>query len=379
MGNIITVSLFFLILGAGCSSSSGGDAVLRLEPAEQEWAYPYYLVIGGGLSETLSLLTINGPEDFALSNDVQLTASAINHTSIYQNELYAVCSLSHSVVVYDIQNLSISREISMGIGNNPMTLDFYQEHKAYISNLATNTVTFYDLSPDADENNRLLATIPLPSGGDSPETNSEQQTWSRPGTLTVVGDKVYCPLANLNSSFVAGGPGLLAVIDATRNKLEKTIPLEGRNTSSVYSHNDEILFLLSAGDYVPGTGFLGNGVIEIFDPSNDTVIDSIEIGGAPYEMAASPDGIAYVGNGKEGIILSFDMESLEVLDPVDIRDSLNTFGVSFVSALAVDGNGMLYAAEFNNDHLFIIDTNDGNRIIRVLDVNDGPDTLTFIR
>jgi hypothetical protein len=52
--------------------------------------------------------------------------------------------------------------------------------------------------------------------------------------------------------------------------------------------------------------------------------------------------------------------------------------LSYASAAACDGNNLLYATDFNHDRLFVIDTEDGNRIIAELGTNDGPDTLTLV-
>lgn len=341
------------------------------------WEYPYYLVIGGGHSETLSLLTIKGPKEFSLANDVQVTASSINQTVVHQKELFAVCSLSHSVMIYDVHDLSIRSEVSVGIGNNPMALVFHNNKKAFISNFISNSITYYNLADDVGE---ALTTISLPSGNDLPRDKGISETWARPGGMILAAGKLYVALANLDNSYVAGGPGHLAAIDPVENTLEKTIELTGRNTVAVFAEEEsEIIYAMSAGDYTPDDGYTGNGLVEVIYAVNDQVIDSIDTGGAPTEMVVNDRGVAFLGNGKKGEVLSFDTETLEILDPVDIRDPDDSLGLSFASALAVDGNGYLFAAEYNHDRLFVIDTHNNNKIVDTFTVNDGPDTLSFIR
>jgi len=379
---VVFLALSILIFSIGCDDleeqkEDVPDIHIDDDDHQHKWDYPYYLVIGGGLSETLSLLTIKGDSDFSLANNVQLTAGAISQTVVYQEELYAVCSLSHSVMVYDIHDLSIKREISVGVGANPVSLSFQNEKKAYLSNFLSNTVTVYDLSSD---NGKLLAAIPMPSGINLPKDKGVNQTWARPGSLVMVGDKVYCPLSNLDDNYSAGGPGLVAVMDTENNSVEKVIELEGRNTVSLYYQGDsDILYAISAGDYKGEKGFVGNGMVETIHIPTGQVTGSVDIGGAPIEMAISPYGAAYLGNGKKGTILSFDPETLEILDPIDIGNPDDEFGLSFASALAMDGAGYLFAAEFNHDRLFVIDTGDQNKIIAIFTTNDGPDTLGFIR
>ncbi|HPQ70579.1 MAG TPA: hypothetical protein PKW95_15750 [bacterium] len=339
------------------------------------WDYPYYLVIGGGLSETLSLLTINGPDSFSLANDVQVTSSSINQTVVYEKELYAVCSLSHSVMVYDVHDLSISRQVSVGIGNNPMMLAFHEDKKAFIANFLSNDVTYYDL---ADDDGDALYTIAMPSGDELP-TDGDGETWARPGGLIMAAGKAYAALSNLDGAYVAGGPGLVAVIDPESKSVDSIIEMEGRDTVGVYARDDDLVYVISAGDYEVGEGFVGNGKVELIDTQTDEIVGSVETGGAPFEMVINSDNVAYLGNGAEGVVLSFDAETHEMLDPIDIRDPDDTLGLSYASALVVDGNGYLYAAEFNHDRLFVIDTMNQNKIVATFTVNDGPDTLSFIR
>ncbi len=341
-----------------------------------DWDYPYYLVIGGGLSETLSLLTISGPERYAVDNDVQLSCGSINQTLVKDGELFALCSLTHSVLVYDIHDLSISREISVGVGSNPLGMAFYEGNKAFITNYITNNVTYYDLN---DDEGQVLATILMPSSDELPSDTGEHKTQARPGGAVMAGDKLFVALSNLDDTYVAGGPGLLAVIDGPSKTLTKTITLKGRDTVGVWSEENGFVYAVSAGDYTNEKGFVGNGLVELIDVESLEIVDSVDIGGAPFDMVVTNEGIAYLGNGLEGVVLSFDTATLEVLDSIDIRDSNDELGLSFTSALAADGNGYLYAVEFNHDRLFVIDTLSGNKIVDRFTVNDGPDTLSFIR
>jgi DNA-binding beta-propeller fold protein YncE len=340
------------------------------------WEYPYYLVIGGGYSETLSLLTVSGPGEFSLTNDVQLTGSGINDTVVRGGELYAVCSLTNSVVVYDTQNLSIKREVSVGESQNPMALAFYENKRAYLANYVSNAITYHDL---ADDDGGALAVIAMPSGDDLPRDAGVEETWARPNDVVVTGNRVYATLGNLQGLHMAGGPGLVAVVDAPSQSLVKSIELTGRDTVGMHLDEDAgLLYAVSAGEF-DDTWFIGNGVVEIIDLASEKITDTVHLNGSPFEMVIAAGGTAFCNNGKEGVILSFDTKTLEVLDPIDIRDPGDELSLSFASALAVDGNGYLYAAEFNHDKLFVIDTHNGNDIIAVFVVNDGPDTLSFIR
>ena len=376
----IATLIVFTFLALGCDDLvEKGDNIPDLDAGDGEpWEYPYFLIMGGGLSETLSILEVKGKESYELTNDIQLTGSAINYTIVYQNELFAVCSLSNSVIVYDNDTLSILREVSVGAGNNPMELVFYEDKKAYISNFFTNSVSLYDLAKNEAE---PLVTIDMPSGSELPKDSNAQldDIWSRPGGMAILGNDVFCALSNLNSTFQAAGSGVVAVIDTSKNILKKQIILNGRNTVSLLANEEDgILYAISAGDHSEGNGYVGNGKIELIQGSDLSIIDSVDVDGAPFEMVISDNGIGYLGNGKEGTILSLDTTSMEILGSIDVIDSSSESGLSYISALAMDGHGYLYVTEFNQDTLLIIDTNDNNRIVKRFTVNDGPDTLSFI-
>lgn len=343
------------------------------------WTYPYHLVIGGGLSETLDLVTIEGRGEAGIQNDVRPTASAINQTLVYRDELYAVCSLSHSVIVYDLDHLDLEREFSLGVGSNPMTLAFHRDFRAYVSNYVTNDVTLYDLDPDFAGAERLLAAIPMPGEGELPADNPGEPAWARPGGVVVLGDQVYVSLSNLQGRHMAAGPGVIVVIDALTNQITDSIETVGRDLIALWHDAPGgVLFSTAAGDWQEGQGFIGNGGVDVLDLDTGVLVDYIDTGGTPFEMTVCPNRRAYLGNGKEAIVLSFDADTGEILPSINIKEPDDPLGLSYASALVCDGNNVLYAADFNHDVLFIIDTQDGNRILEQLETNDGPDTLSLI-
>ena len=106
-------ALLLVALLAACDDLPADDAGVRAD--DNAGDYPFYLVIGGGLSETLSVLAIDEGPTFALFADVALTGTAINQTTVLDDALFAVCSLSNSVAIYD-RDVNLQREISVEIG-----------------------------------------------------------------------------------------------------------------------------------------------------------------------------------------------------------------------------------------------------------------------
>ncbi|MCL4234509.1 MAG: YncE family protein, partial [Deltaproteobacteria bacterium] len=208
----------------------------------------------------------------------------------------------------------------------------------------------------------------------------DSDTWPRPGALILRGDRLLVAVANLSAKFTPGGPGAIHVIDQSTHAVIDEVLLAGRDATTLMESPDgECVFALSAGDYEAGTGFAGNGVVECLDPDTLNPIAAIETGGAPMgESVAATNGRVYVGNAMDARILVFDSETFDVNPEIDLRDESDGPALSFVSALAVDGNGYLYATDFNHDRLFVIDT-DTHEILAKFDTCDGPDTLEFVR
>lgn len=372
------ILLLALIIMPACDplEEKSGDAFNI--PNGGDWSFPYSLVIGGGLSETLDLATIQGPGELDLRHDVRRTGSGISQTVIYDDELYALCSLSHSVIVYDLVDLEIKREIGLGLGNNPIALAFGPEKNAFITNYITNTVTVYRLGPDIPEADRLLTTIPMPDQNQLPH-DSGSVGWARPSGIVYIDGRVFVALSNLGDVHTAAGDGLVAVIDAQDYSIEALIQLSGRDTLALWhDQHGERLFVVSAGSYKSGEGFVGDGLVEIVDLVGLQIVDSLEVDGSPFEIAVCPNRMAFLGNGKEAVVLGFDLDTLEPIDPVTLDSGGGPAELSFASALACDGNNLLYVTDFNSDQLFVIDTEDQNKILLRTGTTDGPDTMTLI-
>ena len=300
--------------------SEGDDDVNPDDDDDDDgWDYPYYLVVGNGQAETLDLVTITGRESFAIDTDVRPTGSAINQTLTRGDGLYAVCSLSNSVIVYALSDLAIEREISLGVGNNPMAIAFASDYTAYVTNFVPDTVTLYDLAAGTDEGDRLMATIPMPDSDALPVDTPGTQTWARPNGIEHVGGRVYVALSNLSGTFVASGPGVLAVVDGTSKAINNVIELTGRDPIAVvHDAATDRLLVASAGDFDSFEGFVGNGGVDVIDLETEERVDFIETGGAPFELTICPNRKAFAGNGREAVVLSFDADSGEVLPSVDI-------------------------------------------------------------
>jgi len=340
--------------------------------------YPYYLVIGGGLSETLSVLRVEDGPSFRLYDDVALTDSAINQTVACNQEIYAVCSLSNSVVVYD-DDLNVLREVSVGEGVNPMAMAITEDDQAWISGFLSNDVRLISLAAGTPPEDRVQAVIAMPDNDELPHDAGVHQTWARPNGVASAAGRLFVALSNLEAKFVPGGPGQLAVIDPARRQIVEIITLEGRDPIGLALDDArQLVWVVSAGDYDPGQGFAGNGLLEGIDVQSFEPVERIAVDGAPFEVLPDGQDRAYLGNGMDGRLLVVDLKEGRQLPSVDLRQEKGPTGLSFISALAQDPAGRLYVTDFNSDRLYVLDPARDLEVIASFTANDGPDTLVWL-
>ena len=375
--------ILVVLLGCVCLPScvdlegnDGGDDFRTDDDTDDDSPYPQYLVIGGGLSETLSVLRIEEGPVFTLFNNTAPTGNSINDTVVVGDLLFAVCSLSNSVVVYD-QDLDVRREVSVGAGANPMNIAFVDDHHAWVTALQTNDLRLLDLAAGTPNAERLQRVVALPSGDELPKDPGVDASWARPNDVAAINDRLYVAVTNLDAGHTAAGPSLVAVLDAASGEWRRTITLTGRNAVGLaWDEARGWLWALSAGSY-EGGGYDYAGKMEAIDPAVDEVVKVIDVDGAPIEGLIVGD-LAYLTNAADGRLTVVDVAAEEQLDFIDLRFHTDAGGLSFVSALAMGAGGMLYATDFNSAYLYVIDPAQDHTVIYETLVNDGPDTLVFL-
>jgi DNA-binding beta-propeller fold protein YncE len=227
--------------------------------------------------------------------------------------------------------------------------------------------------------NRIIATIPLPKYPDLPKDQAVKENLGCPEAVVIVGDKAYITLANLNKKdFVAGGPGFVALVDLQSNQFLSTIQTTGRNTIGLCldPFNNQKLYVLSAGDINPSTWIYdGNGKIDVLDIGLLGITSSIDVNGAPFEMLVAPNGMGYITDGMEGKILTLDTSTHYFRASIELAVEGE---MGYASGLALLGGDFLFALEFNQDELVIIDLKTSNMIVDRIKTGDGPDAITIL-
>jgi DNA-binding beta-propeller fold protein YncE len=340
-------------------------------------AYPYYLAIGGGLSETISILKVREGPTFEIFQNVAPTDMAINDAVATATAFYTVCSLSNSVVVYDL-NLNVIREAEVGAGANPMNLALAAGQTGWVSDFLANDVRLVNLGP-GPAGQAVQATVALPDSAALPHDAGVTTSWARPDGVALVGGTLFVALSNLSAQWTPAGPGQLALVDTATATLAGVVTLQGRDPIGVmYDDARKLVWVCSAGDYHNSVGFVGDGLLEGVDPTTQAVVRRIAVQGAPFVPLIAPSGLAYLENGLDGEVLVVDLDAGRQLPSIDLRLHVPGSGLSYISGLALDPAGRLYAVDFNSDYLYVIDPAQDNKVIYQTIVNDGPNTLTFL-
>ncbi len=361
----------FLVVCFGCS-----DITDPLLPGEVPDGTK--VLVANSLGETISQVNY-ASGGILVQNNIAQTGQAPNQILVNGNTGYVLNSLSNSILSFEIDTMTVNFEASVGTGKSPFNMAFITDYELLVTNFMANDCVRMNTHP-AYIGDRVFATIPLPSGNDLPKDSGVDITNGSPEAVVIDGNTAYVTMANLDAmTYTAGGPGLLVIIDLPSNQVLSTIETQGRNTVGlcINPYSPDKMYVISAGDMDSATWeWQGNGKIEVFNLSSKGITASIDIPAAPFEMVVAPTGIAYITDGMEGKLLTMDTVTYAMGPNIELVETSGDF--SYASGLVMGPNSLLYALEFNNDDLIVIDTSQGDVIIDRFKMGDGPDAVVVI-
>jgi len=322
-----------------------------------------------GLGETISAISSGMPRE--IDNNIVQTGIGPNQILLHDNEVYVVNSMNNSISVYSVIPLVLRRQLALGDGANPFMMAFADNDRCFVSLLMTNRVAIVHRYAGIEQ------ILELPSSDELPR-DPGTDTYARPEAVALVNGLIYVACANLDAAWTAGGPGVVCVFDPVSGQRLRMIESCGRNTVGLHTDpaQPDVLFVMNAGDYQSGSGYIGNGTIGAFDVQLDDWRWIAPCGEAPLE-AQTAGGILVAANARDGQLLRLDVETGAVLPPVMLPVSGG--GLSFVSGLAADAEGRIWATEFNHDHLYLIDPVAPAIIEGPYILGDGPDGIVTVR
>jgi len=250
-------------------------------------------------SQTLSKIDfVSGQVNNAFS-PVGLYANRVGVTNDFA---YVVNSGDNSVQKIDIETGQTITNIFIESSSNPYDIIIGQNY-AYVTGLFTSKVYKINLDTDIVEDEINV--------GISPEG------------MVIYGNKLY--VADTGYQYPSYGQGTVSVVNLDFFEVDKTIDV-GMNPQALTVYDDEI-HVVCTGNYYDVLG-----EVFIIDSFIDEVLASLEIGGCPTNITASPEGIVYLGDGMGAGVYSYDASYLEIL-----HSPQNPFS-SGGSAIAINEN-----------------------------------------
>jgi hypothetical protein len=295
-----------ILLTMACAEASA-----PLPPAEE------VLLVVNSTEASLQVVPVNAPTS---SIKIPLGGTTPTPVGVSARAGWAVVpmGLDNAVVVVDLTQGAVVRTIPLAANSGATGSVIVDDSIAYVANPGLNTVTRV---------NYLTGDTASVDVGVYP-----QAVISARGKVFVVNGNLV--------NFSPAGASWLTVIDPQTNALASgidSIPLPGPgNAGFVELAGDGLLYVMSTGPY----DGLTPGRINSVDPVSRTELGSFGgFGTAPGPIATNGTDRLYVSSYSEGLMV-YDLAAGKIL-----RGAGDGVAISNNSAVAVDGDGRIYALE----------------------------------
>jgi len=239
-------------------------------------------VVNSG-SQTLSRIDL---ETGDVNNAFAVLGNLANRVAASENDLYVVNSGDNSIQKISMENGNTLSNIYIGSTSNPYDI-LIQQNTAYVTGALSNKVYFVDLLTES--------------------VMEEVTVGGNPAGMAIWQNKLYVG----NTDYASGYTNCsISVIDLNINEVIETIPTDP-NPQYLITYNDMI--------HVSCTGNWSDisGSIQIIDPQQNAVIQTLPIGGYPGSLTALGNGIIYIGDSMSSGIYAYNSASYEVIYDAD--------------------------------------------------------------
>ncbi len=223
----------------------------------------------------------------AVNNSFAQLGLTPNRMLIQNDEIYVVCSGANSIQVFSRISGAMLDDIFIAGSSNPWDLAGEGDH-LYVTGYFTNKV--YKVHRASSS---VVASVNV---GVSPEG------------MAIVGGKLY--VGNTGGYASGYANSSVSVIDLNSFSVIKTIPV-WTNPQDLQAYGNEI--------HVACTGNWASisGAIDIIDTTIDEQTDRILTGGNPWSLWINPSGIAFIGEGYNSGVYSYNAVSHTLLHGYD--------------------------------------------------------------
>ena len=268
----------------------------------------------------------------AVTNNVLPLGSDIycypNQIVVRDTLAFVVASGTNEIQIINLKTETTVDFIGTGAGSNPFWLAFADDRYCYVTSLLRNSVLKVDVI-----DRTLAGEIPV---GVSPE-----------GILIADG-RAYVAVTGFDFGDYSYDQGRVAVLDIAGDSLLGDIEV-GTNPQYLARDAAGRIHVVCTGNY-----FSAFGIVYVIDPALDVVVDSTVVGGAPGQIAITPDGMAYLAAGgwvDDGHLYSYNAMTGEVYhgegNPIPV-DSGCTMVVSYQDSTLYEGGFKDFAVQVDS-------------------------------
>lgn len=307
------------------------------------------VVVVNGLSSAMSVVDLGLPPSVTDHFGGNTLGPNANRVVVRGSEAFVVNSGTFgsaenaSVQVIDLTTGALVRTIPLPDGDNPWTMAFVNDFKAYVTNWLSDSVTV--INPQLSGPSAVVGRIELPP-------------ISAPEGIVVYEGRAYTANTGLDLGTFLYGPGTVSVIDTITdtlvdadgdpsNGLDTPVFLSGVNPQDLEVDGQGKLWVVCTGDW-----WSVFGSVDIVDLDSLSTEATIPVGGSPGTITLGKE-IALLGDGAAAQLFALDLANRTVLRGPSNPIRLSTTPWSFVPDIVFDRLGeVAYALSFLDDKVF---------------------------
>ncbi|MBD3386266.1 T9SS type A sorting domain-containing protein [candidate division KSB1 bacterium] len=311
---------------------------------------PRTLYVLNGLGRTLSKMNLDNK---TIENDIAIVGDIPNRLYTREDKIYVLNSTPASITVIDAHTDAVEKTIVLLEGGNPYEMAFVSENRVYVTNLLANTISIVNL-----ESGDIVYSIDVGIG---------------PEGILVVNNTAY--VAN-SGGYPDYSASTVSVIDIRSDKVTKTLRVPA-NPQALALAPDGSIHVICSGNYADVSGNVA--IIDPYGADDWTaaVVDTVEIGGMPGDIAITDAGKAFLsayGNGSHGFLYAYDALTLRVsnsvANPLQVgKGAMTLFFDRFENEL--------YVSNFADDAVQKLDPNSGD-ILDTFGFGDGVQDMAVL-
>ncbi|MBL7074320.1 T9SS type A sorting domain-containing protein [candidate division KSB1 bacterium] len=337
-GTDLKAALMIVFLSMIASSAALGDE------------FPRTLYVLNGLGRTLSKMDLETGE---IINDIFILGDVPSQVVAFGEKVYVVNSTPPEIMVINPQNEEVENRIALVEGSNPWFMALVGADRVYVTNWIANTVSVVDLDSGV-----VVKEIPV---GLAPQG------------ILIVEDTAFVTNTGGYPNYEFSS---VSIIDILTDSVIQTLSLPP-NAQDLTLAPDEKIHVVCSGPWGANAGRVC--VIDRWAGPGGTpaVMDTIEIGGWPGDIAITADGKGYLpdwGDEEDGFLYSYNVYTDSIYhgssDPIRV-------GKGAMRVLYDSTEGIIYVSNFGDDTVQRFNPQNDSVLV-TLDFGDGAQDMTIL-